>query len=229
MLQAATIDGNLRAAVWRRARGRAGFTLVEALVALSMFIIVLIAVLGTAEFASRDASNEAERNVALTEVTTGVARIVADLRSAYKVNYPIPSETGSHESSKLDVLVRIPGTAAPQRVFYNCAYNEASGSYDECVRYQSAASIAFTAGQPPAGVTPLVIVPRVLNETTADATSPDPVFKNLQTPSGVGAQPTSGEIVIHTPGRGQLSTSNFKHQVEIRDSFYLRNLDFGQT
>ena len=213
----------------QRASARAGFTLIEALVALSMFVVVMIGVLSTADFASKDANNEAERNVAISEVTVGIARIVGELRSAYKVNYPIPSETGSHESSKLDVMVRIPGTSAPQRVFYNCAYKEPSGSYDECVRYQSAASAAYTAGEAPAGVTPQPVVTRVLNETSSDATSPDPVFKNLKTPSSAGTQPTYGEIVIHTLGKGALTTSNYKHQVEIKDSFYLRNLDLGLT
>ncbi len=207
------------------ARGCAGFTLIESLVALSMFIVVLIAVLSASDFAVRDANNEAERNVAISDVTTGIARIVAELRRVYQVNAPVTPIEKS-ESSYLDVMVRVPGSSA-KRLLINCAYKEPGGSYDECVRYESPASEAFTAGTPPAGATPEAIVPRVLNETSAD--EKDAVFKKLSTPSGTGKQPTYGVITIHTPGKGGLSTSNYAHQVEISDAFYIRNLDYGRA
>lgn len=220
MLQAGTTAGDLHAAFLRRARARAGFTLIEALVALSMFIVVLLAVFATADFGSKSANNEAERDEALGEVTTGVARIDSELRRAYKVNKP----RGTSESGYMDILARLPVTGAV-RVFINCEYKPAGSTYDECVRYQQAASATYTAGEAPSGVTAQVLVPRVLNETKSEGS--DKVFRGLSTPSGSGEEPTYGEIVIHTPSKGGLSTSYYTHQVEIRDAFYMRDLDYG--
>jgi prepilin-type N-terminal cleavage/methylation domain-containing protein len=206
--------------VFRTVRERAGFTLVEALIALTMFSVVMLAVFAAADFTSKTASSESERNVAISEATQGVARMVADMRRAYKVNYP---ESPTTESSVMDLDVRVPGSGA-KRVFYNCAYKETS-KYNECVRYESA--VGGTAGTAPAGVAAQPIIRRVVNETSAD--KPDPVFQKLAVAADVstGKQPTTGEIVLHTVGKGELSTSAYKHQLQINDSFYLPNLDFG--
>jgi prepilin-type N-terminal cleavage/methylation domain-containing protein len=206
--------------VVRTVREPAGFTLVEALIALSMFSVVMLALFAAADFTSKTASNESERNVAISEATTGVARMVADMRLAYKVNYP---ESPAKESSVMDLDVRVPGGSA-KRVFYDCAYKETT-KYNECVRYESA--VGGTAGTAPAGVSPQPIIRRVLNETSVD--KEEPVFQKLAVASDVssGKQPTTGEIVVHVPGKGELSTSDYKHQLQINDAFYLPNLDFG--
>lgn len=208
----------------RKLRARGGFTLIEALVAMSMFIVVLLAVLVTADFSSRASNNEASRSEALSDETTGVARIALELRRTYQVLAPL----NNSESSYMDVLVRLPVNGA-KRIFINCEYKEPSsgtykGAYNECVRYESAPT-GYTAGTAPSGVTPEVIVPRVLNQTTADTS--DKVFKNLTTPSG-GSEPAYGEISVDSPGNGGLSTSVYKHQFTVRDSFFLHDLDYGQ-
>ena len=194
-----------------------------------MFIVVLLAVFAAAESATRNASNEAERNEALSEETTGISRMITDLRGAYQVNYPTHakgSEKTALTSDKIDVLARLRGVGA-RRVFISCEYKEPNTSYDECVLYESSETTGFTAGTAPSGVSPQVLVPRVLNETSED--SGDPVFQAMYTPSEAGGQPTYGEIVIHTPSKGSLSGGVYKHQVELRDSFYLHNLDYGET
>jgi len=149
-----------------------------------------------------------------------MARMIADMRRAYEVNYPLSPTTSA---SVMDVNVRVPGSSA-KRVFYNCAYKE-STTYDECVRYESA--LGGTAGTAPAGVSPQPIIRRVLNETSVD--TEDPVFKSLSVASDVatGKQPTSGELVLHIAGKGELSTSNYKRQLQLNDTFYLPNLNFG--
>lgn len=206
-----------------RLRTQGGFTLIEALVAMSMFVVVLFAVFASAEFATRDSSNETERNVALSEETTGAARIVSELRRAYIFVYP---EGSSHTtSSEVDFDEHI-AEVGNKQVLINCAYKPTGSTYDECVRYQYPTTTAFTAGSAPSGITGEVIVPRVLNETSAD--SSDPVFKALTYPASAKF-PTYGEIAIHTPSKGGLNTSNYSHQVVIADSFFLRDLEFGKT
>jgi prepilin-type N-terminal cleavage/methylation domain-containing protein len=207
--------------VLRTVRGRAGFTLVEALIALAMFSVVMLAVFAAADFTSKTAANVNERNLAVSEATTGVARMVADMRRAYQVNYPA---SPTKEASIMDLDVRVPGGGV-KRVFYNCAYKE-SATYNECVRYESTV-VGITAGTPPAGVAAVPIIRRVINETAAD--KPDPVFQKLAVAGDVktGTEPTYGEIVLHITGKGEVSTSNYKHQLQLNDSFYLPNLDFG--
>ena len=219
MRPAASAEPN-RCSLPCRLRACAGFTLIESLIALAMFMFVLVGVFATADFSSKNATNEAEHNEALSEVTSGAARILSELRRAYQVNKP----RGTTESGYMDVLVRLPVTGAV-RVFINCEYKEPGGSYDECVRYQQSASESYTAGEAPKGVTPQVIVPRVLNETKAEGK--DKVFRSLATPSGSGEQPTYGELVLHTPSKGRVSASYYTHQVEIKEAFYMRDLDYG--
>jgi len=197
-----------------------GFTLIELLVALVLASVVLLGVMAALDFSVKSSANENARNDALSVETTAVARMVSDLRNAYQVNAPI----GSSTSSYMDVLVRTPGVG-PQRLFYNCTYKDpASGLYD-CARYVSSAT-GFTAGTIPGGVTPSIIVPRVLNETASDPG--DPVFSHLSTPSSSGKQPTFGTITVHTPSKGELSTGYYTHQVVISNDFYLRQLDYGK-
>ncbi len=205
------------------ARSRAGFTLIEALVAMSMFVVVLFAVFAAAEFATKASSNETERNAALSEVTTGTARLVAELRRAYTIVYP---EGSTHTTAtEIDFYEHLAAGAGNQQVLIKCNYKPTGATYYECVRYQYPTSTAFAAGTAPTGITAEVMVPRVLNETSADAS--DPAFKSLSYPSG-SAFPTYGEIVIHTPSKGGQSNSNYAHQVEIKNSFFIRDLEFGK-
>ena len=120
--EASTTEAERACTIRGRVRHSAGFTLIELLIALSMFTFVLLAVMAAADFTSKTASNETERNVAITEATTGAARMIADMRRAYKVNYP---ELPSTKASVMDMNVRVAGSGA-KRVFYDCAYKESA-------------------------------------------------------------------------------------------------------
>jgi type II secretory pathway pseudopilin PulG len=155
----------------RRARGREGFMLVELLVAMSLFTLGLGGVLITLQVATSDSNNETERNVALSQVTTGVAGIVAELRRAYQVSSLILESKSSTPNrstwtSSCGFRASAPGacsTTVPTE----------SGYYD-CVRYQSKQITGFTAGVVPTEEveSQQIVVPRVLNETTADERDP---------------------------------------------------------
>ena len=191
---------------WRRlTREAAGFSLIELLVAMTMFGVVLLAVFTIYDTATRDASAEAERGEAITEDSTGLASMVQEL----------------------DVMARLPGSG-DTRLFFNCAYSDPTSGYKDCVRYASPASTAFTAGTAPTGVTGTIVVQRVANNTTADPS--DPVFTNLSAPSGSGSQPTFGDAMIKSPSSGSLtaSASAYTHLVTLTDAFYMANLDFGR-
>lgn len=205
-----------------------GFTLIELLVSMSMFIIVLAAVLTTFDAISRDSANETERNIALTEATTGVAGMVQMIDQAYHVNGP----TSVTSSDWIDVQVRLPANVTASnpkgdtRVLYNCGYSDPSSGYRDCVRYEVAGSCGSgcTAGTAPAGASGWVVVKRVINGTSSSS-----VFTNLATPSGSGSEITFGDVTIDTPAAGERATvSTYKHQVVLSNAFYIRQLDFAQ-
>src|SRR6202040_1499632 len=103
--------------------------------------------------ASRSANNDAERNTAISEATTGLDRMLGEIRTAYQVNGP----TSGSESDWIDFLTR-PGAAPDYRIIYNCnVADPKNAKYDACIRYQKsyAPSIGLTssAGVVPAGAT----------------------------------------------------------------------------
>ena len=124
-----------------------GFTLVEMLVSISMFLVVLAASTSFYFTASQTGANDNARGVAVNEETAGVARMAQDLAEAYQVNAPV----GPTSSDYMDVLVRVPGLG-DQRMFFTCAYADPTSGYNDCVLYQTSSSVAYTPGVAPTGV-----------------------------------------------------------------------------
>jgi hypothetical protein len=215
-------------AVLRRWRGRlgdqSGSTLVEVIAALAVFGFVLTAVLIADQVAYRDSANDTERSISLTTAANGVAGMVQLLDQAYHVNGPSSGTT----SNWIDVEVRIPQgrTSSDMRVLFNCAVADAISGYRDCVRYEIAGTCGTgcTPGTAPTGSSGVTVVSELIN-----GTSGSPVFTNLSTPSGSGSEITFGDVTVDVPSAGaRVGHSSYLHQVVINNSFYLRNLDFGQ-
>ena len=206
-----------------------GFTLIELLVAISIFAVVLVAVFALLDFATRSASSEIERDASIAEVGGGLSRMVTEIRDAYQINGP----TGTETSDWIDFLIR-PGASSDYRVIYNCNKPDPRNSaLNACIRYQVAyaPSVGLTsaAGTVPSGATSLAVVPRVINRTSSDAS--DYVFTHLTEVQKNGHGDTYGNVTVHTPGRGEGSSSTigiYKYALTLTDSFYLRQLDFGR-
>lgn len=199
-----------------------------------MFAVVLGAVLTLWDTASNAGYNEGERNIALAEETTGMDRMARDLRQAFQLNGPTSSAT----SDWIDIVVRNQigsGGQADYRVIYDCSQTDPSDStFKACIRYQSNWTPGQTVppgqlGKAPNGATSAVVVPRVLQGTSADPN--DHVFSGLTNPQGSAFGPTYGQITIRTDSRGERHPflgSNYNHDVVLSESFYLRQLDFGR-
>jgi prepilin-type N-terminal cleavage/methylation domain-containing protein len=205
-----------------------GFSLMELLVAMSMFAVVMLAILALLDTASNDAYNEQERGVSLTEISAQVEGVAQTLSSAYRVNGPTTTTGGS--SDWMDVDVRLPITGGGQvedRILIVCTVADAQTGYDECLQYKTAVpATGFTAGSVPSGVTGVPVIRYVLNETTKDPG--DPVFQGLTDPQATGSRPSYGQVLVRTPGKGQRIQSSYTHQVVLNSGFYIRNLDFGK-
>jgi type II secretory pathway pseudopilin PulG len=216
-------------------RDEFGYTLVELIIAMSMFLVVVMAVLSLFDSASRTANAEQERNVVLTQDAAAAANMAQVLRKAYLVNGPTGPALSTGTSSYMDVDVRLPvsgGGQADYRVLYTCDNADGSTGYYQCLQYTTAVpTTAFTAGQPPTGVTGASVLRYLLNDTASDPN--DPVFKNLATPTnstpgGFAVRPTYGTITARVAAKGQNPGSPYAHQIVLRDAFYMRQLDFGR-
>ncbi len=217
-----------------RVRSDRGFTLIELLIAMTMFAVVMLAVLAMFDSASRAGSNESERNTAISEETTGLSRMVGEIRQAYHIIGP----TSASSSDWIDFLIRTPlgsSSQADYRVIYNCKVADpTSGKFNACWRYQSLYSPSTglggaVAGVPPPGASSSVVVPRVINRTASDPN--DYVFTGLTSPQGTTYGPTYGAATIRTPSAGNNTAfkyDNYTHDVVLSDSFYIRQLDFGR-
>lgn len=209
----------------RRLADARGYTLVELLIAMSMFAVVLAAVMTLFDVASNDAYNEQERNISLLQQSAGVDRMARELREAYQVIGP----TSATSSSYMDFLARVVsgGTQTDEHIIYDCSQPDPTTTgLKECVRYVSSNLTSTGAGTPPTGATSSVVVSRLLNGSSSDPN--DPVFQSLSTPSSSGTRPTYGQIVIRTPSKGTRTQSNYTHQVVLNESFYMRQLDYGR-
>lgn len=208
-------------------RSEAGFTLIELLVAMSMFAVVLTAVMTMFDVASNEAYNEQERNISVFEASSGVDRMARELREAYQVIGP----TTGTSSNYFDFLTRVVsgGAEVDKRIIYDCTQSDPTTTgLKECVRYIGSATAPATPGVPPTGASSSVVVGRVLNNSASDPN--DPVFTNLSNVSGSGsaARPTFGQIVVKIPGKGTRKQSSYTYQNVLSDSFYIRQLDFGR-
>lgn len=222
-------------------RGEAGYTLIELLVAMSMFAIVLAAVMTLWDTASNAGYNEGERNSALAEQTTGLDRMVRDLRQAFQINGPKSPTTSS---DWIDIVDRatVNGTAQQDyRIIYDCSKTDPSNSaLHACYRYQSAwtPGMTFTPGQVPAtGVTSTLVIPRLANgmacpaPVTTPPTPTDCIFTNMTNPQGSTYGPTYVTLTIRSASRGErqaFNSSNYNHDVVLSESIYMRQLDFGR-
>ena len=219
-----------------RRSGEAGFTLVELLVSMSMFAVVLMAIMALWDTASNAGYNESERNTALSEDTSGLDRMVNDLRQAYHVNGPSEGQ----RSDWMDILERMPvgtGAQGDYRVIYDCSKTDPTNSaLHACYRYVSAwtnpGGTAASPGVPPANATATLVIPRLTNGTSCSGTSTtDCIFTNLTNSTGsTSLPPTTATITIRTNSRGErqpFKSSNYNHDVVLGETVYMRQLDFG--
>lgn len=212
-----------------------GFTLIELLITAVLLIIVLTAVLNMLDTSTKVANSDLERNISLSEQTNALSRMSAELRQAYQVNCPGGTCANEATASEIDFNERITESGGQQdrRVLYKCNVAQPGTSLDECVRYQA----PNTTTAPGASCvtekvcTSSVVIPRVLNNTTADPLSPnDPVFTKLRNPLAVQSNTwTAGQMTIKTSTGGERTGAGtlYKSDVILSNAFYMYQLDYG--
>jgi prepilin-type N-terminal cleavage/methylation domain-containing protein len=189
------------------ASGRAqdGFTLVEVLVAASLSVVVLGAVLTTLETSQRVQSRDAEWALMVQEGRVGLSRMLGDIRQATSLK--------STSSNSIEFYATLGGRK--EEVLYECQVAQSGTSYYECVR------LAWEAGATkPALSAAIPVIKNVLNPTA--------VFTYSNT-----SVPTASDVVntkIELPAAGTLklaSAANYSHHIVLSNDAYIRNLNLG--
>ena len=159
-----------------RARDERGFSLIEVLVVCSILSVILAAILGLSEVASKVAPQERERVHAVRDAEIGLAKMTRELRKAHAIT--IQSFRATAEIMK---------NGAPVTVTYDCSGAPVDG-LRKCDRQQS--------GQPTT-----TMIGRVANADTRPVFT-----AQTRTDENGIAWVTYVRTIIETPARGERTT-----------------------
>lgn len=186
-----------RRALTRLCRDERGFTLPELLIVSAGLTVILAAILGLADVASKVAPHERERVHAMRDAEQGLANMTRELRRAYAIDV---------QSWKVTASLLKGGAAVT--VVYDCSASPVNG-LRTCDRTQ-------TGG---AGAGSQTAIFRVTNPSSR------PVFAATNRNDG-GGQPwtTYVKARLEVPARGERSVGA-NSNVVLEDGVYLRNVD----
>jgi prepilin-type N-terminal cleavage/methylation domain-containing protein len=179
-----------------RAREESGFTLIELLVAILLFVLVIGAALSSLNFAQSQAPKNIEYSHAISDATSGLQKMMREIRNAYKVNGTNgdPS-TGVGSVFDFYAYLRIGGTDQDWHIEYECDVpSPTNATYDACVRVAEPAGTALPSNNPctPVNQCSVVIdrVPKPGNlftflgaDGTADSIYPTYIRAAIQVPA----------------------------------------------
>lgn len=190
-----------------------GYTLIEVLVACTLFAIVLSAVMAPLDFAGTQTPKNVEYAHAVATATSGLQRMIQEIRQAYRINATNGDPT-SGVGSMIDFSAVINGT--DEEIEYDCSVSTGSQyttTYHRCVRVSAPAGSAL-----PAISTGAVVVDRL--------TSPN-VFTFLG-PSGSpnSTYPTYVQANVGVPASGPLK-SGLSHTITLDNGTSIPNLQNG--
>jgi type II secretory pathway pseudopilin PulG len=187
-------------AVRARARSEAGFTLIEALVASAVAVIIFAGVLAALENSQRVQARDTEWSLTLQEGRAGLTRMAHEIRQASKVE--------KTEAGTITFLATIGGKS--WQIKYECGIAQSGTTYDECVRFAAEEGKSL----PSTGVP---VARNVINGTAVFSYSPS-------------ASPNVVTLKLEVPANGtlkQVGSSGYSHNVVLEDAAFMRNLDLS--
>ncbi|MHB2001512.1 MAG: hypothetical protein ACYCSI_15220 [Solirubrobacteraceae bacterium] len=196
----------------RRVREEGGSTLLELLLAMSLGLVVLGAVL-TALLASENVqSRDTEWGATIQQSTTGLEAMTRQIREAYSMR-----ET---TSSSIRFYAAIEGTR--WEIEYDCAVPQPGSEFNQCVRRAA----AFEGSTPPSSL-PTASAPVITNVLNGTSAETGPVFREY-TPNAIAPDLIAIRIVEPADGTLKLAEAAvYHHHVVLSDKAYLRNMALG--
>jgi prepilin-type N-terminal cleavage/methylation domain-containing protein len=198
------------------ARDEAGLTLIELTVVMALFAIVLGAVMGPMIFTQKQAPKDITYAQSISDATSGLQRMMREIRNAYKINATDGDPT-SGAGSMIDFSAYLndgSGSDQDYEVRYDCAQpSKTKTGYYACVRVAAKTGTAL-----PAISTGAVIIDRVKspNVFTFDGVNGTP---DLIYPSYIQAN-------VQVPAGGSLY-NGLKHLITLNNGTALPNLQNG--
>ena len=174
-----------------------GFTLTEQLVVAGGLAVILAAILGLSDVATKMAPQDRERVHALGEAQVGLDRMTRELRTAHAITI---------EPFRAQAAILRGG--ATITVTYDCSAAPAEG-LRRCVRSQTGGT----------ATAPTTVIDRVANANTR------PVFTATTRPDAAGVPRTTYvRALIEVPSRGERKVGG-RARIVLDDGFFLRNAD----
>jgi prepilin-type N-terminal cleavage/methylation domain-containing protein len=217
-----------------------GFTLVELLVAIAIFIVITSATLAVLDVAARSQSRDQAYAQEITGTQTALARAVHDLRQA----------TAFQQVSANVVQFQVVANGSTYNVKYDCTAPDSLGSsYTRCARTQAVAPASPPAagsaaggldiqhitnggintfckadGSGPSGAVFFVSNPSI-NNTDGSTLACDEAYENE-----IGPQlklPTFVQVLVKVPASGDLAHGGMTHLTVLKSGAFLPNSDSG--
>jgi type II secretory pathway pseudopilin PulG len=202
-----------------------GWTMIELLAAMALFMVVLTAAAMVLAPAQRSATDDTEAATAQVEIQSSLQRMVRDLRQGESI---VSSSTGPNQ-----MTVLINGT----QISYKCdAPDQAPWTtFRACYRLTAAENAAL-----PAPTAAMRVVGHLSNGTVADPVfnytgtfiddSPDLTDGEEATEDPAGAPPPAFvSVTVKTPGQGELAKGGRNRTIAFNSGFALRNVRYSLT
>jgi prepilin-type N-terminal cleavage/methylation domain-containing protein len=200
-------------ALRRRARAalrdERGFTLMELLITLAIFMIVLVAVFGALGVVSRSATSGQAYANEVQDAEFGIARITHDLRTAYSVVSAQPNMIEFYQWANVN------GVTRTKDVEYDCGIPQPGTSYARCMRVESISPAPL-----PNSATGAPVILRLVNGGINTYCNSNAVFHYTSTTSNGSSAPCTEaaaaaaainpifvEVRILVPAKGELTGS----------------------
>jgi prepilin-type N-terminal cleavage/methylation domain-containing protein len=201
----------------RLAREESGFTLIEVLVVSFLLAAILIPVMNSLDFAGKQAPVTVEYANAISDGTTGLQRMMTEIRQAYEI-VGTNGGAGTGVGSSIDFFAVVGDHDLEIKYDCNQPYpsntgNRFASSYHRCLRVSAAKGTTL-----PAISTGTVVIDRVLNPNVftfyGPSGSPDP--ENV----------TYVQADVQIPARGPL-TYGLTHPIVLDNGTSIPNLQNG--
>jgi type II secretory pathway pseudopilin PulG len=196
-----------------------GFSLIETLVATSMFLVIMLATLSLFDTSQKTAASNLARSAAVRDASVGLQAMDHELRGSYEVVGPLISAKAALStatSNYLDVYVR--NNTGHYRVLYDCTVASPTlKGARACTRYTGLTGAADTV---PGGSKGAVTVDHLLNGTSGEA-----VF-TLTYPAGA-TRPDYASVVVKVPAKSERAIGD-PSTVELTDGVYMASLNLSQ-